>query len=117
MLPRHIFSLGEWEEMGCLGLFQEDARVELIDGEIVDMTPIGARHQDCVNRLTKMLLGQADGSGRAGLVSTAPGRHATPRPSTHTIFCPAGTSTTERRAAAPARRPHRRRITAGDLGS
>ncbi len=59
VLPRHVFSVEEWEEMGRLGLFDEDARVELIDGEIVDMTPIGARHQDCVNRLTKILVDQA----------------------------------------------------------
>ena len=55
VLPRHAFSVQEWEEMGRLGLFDEDARMELLDGEIVDMAPIGARHQDCVNRLADPL--------------------------------------------------------------
>lgn len=59
VLPRHAFTVYEWEEMGRLGLFDEDARVELIDGEIVDMTPIGARHQDCVNRLAEQLWSRA----------------------------------------------------------
>lgn len=56
LIPRHAFNVQEWEEMGRLGLFDEDARVELIDGEIVDMTPIGARHQDCVDRLTAAMV-------------------------------------------------------------
>ncbi|MHB1891749.1 MAG: Uma2 family endonuclease [Acidimicrobiales bacterium] len=56
VLPRHAFSVQEWEEMGRLGLFDEDARMELLDGEIVDMAPIGARHQDCVDRLTEALV-------------------------------------------------------------
>ncbi|MDA8073542.1 MAG: Uma2 family endonuclease [Actinomycetota bacterium] len=59
VLPRHAFTVHEWEEMGRLGLFDEDARVELIDGEIVDMTPIGARHQDCVNRLAEQFWSRA----------------------------------------------------------
>jgi len=33
-----------------------DARVELIEGEIVEMAPIGARHARCVNRLTRLLV-------------------------------------------------------------
>ncbi len=47
--------------MDRVGLLDEDARVELIDGEIVDMAPIGDRHMLCVTRLDD-LLGQAAGS-------------------------------------------------------
>ena len=35
-------------------IFDEDARVELIEGEIVDMVPIGPKHQEFVNRLTRL---------------------------------------------------------------
>jgi len=52
---RYLFSAGEYERMGELGLFDEDDRVELIEGEIVEMTPIGSRHAACVDRLTRLL--------------------------------------------------------------
>ena len=54
-LARHRFSAEEWQEMGRVGLFDEDARLELIDGEIVEMAPIGNRHFVCVLRLTRLL--------------------------------------------------------------
>lgn len=41
--------------MGEAGIFHEDDRVELIDGEIVEMSPIGDRHLACVNKLNRLL--------------------------------------------------------------
>lgn len=38
--------------MAQAGIFREDDRVELLDGEILEMTPIGSRHAACVARLT-----------------------------------------------------------------
>ncbi len=43
--------------MGEVGILREDERVELIEGEIVQMNPIGGRHVRCVNELN-WLLGQ-----------------------------------------------------------
>jgi Uma2 family endonuclease len=37
--------------MGKAGVFRDDERVELLDGEIVPMNPIGSPHLWCVNRL------------------------------------------------------------------
>jgi Uma2 family endonuclease len=37
------------------GVFPPEYRAELIDGEIVEMSPIGPRHASCVGRLTQML--------------------------------------------------------------
>jgi Uma2 family endonuclease len=48
---RHRFTADEYERMGAVGLLGEDDRVELIEGEIVEMTPIGSRHAACVARL------------------------------------------------------------------
>lgn len=41
--------------MAAAGVFSEDDRVELIEGEIIEMNPIGSRHATCVGRLTKLL--------------------------------------------------------------
>jgi Uma2 family endonuclease len=38
------------------GILSPDERVELIEGEIYRMAPIGNRHAGCVNRLTRMLV-------------------------------------------------------------
>ena len=40
--------------MGAVGIFAEDDRVELLEGEIVEMAPIGSRHAACVNRLARL---------------------------------------------------------------
>ena len=44
--------------MGEVGIFSEDDRVELLDGEILEMTPIGSRHAACVDRLNRILTSQ-----------------------------------------------------------
>ncbi len=59
MLPagvvRHRFTVDEYHRMAEAGLLSEDDRVELIDGEIIEMTPIGWRHARCVSRLNMLL--------------------------------------------------------------
>ena len=41
--------------MAQAGVLMEDDRVELIEGEIVEMAPIGSRHAACVKRLIRLL--------------------------------------------------------------
>ncbi len=45
---KHRFTVDEFHRMGETGILSPDDRVELIDGEIVEMTPIGSRHAACV---------------------------------------------------------------------
>lgn len=52
---RHRFTVDEYDRMGVVGIFVEDDRVELVDGEIVQMTPIGSRHAAYVDRLAELL--------------------------------------------------------------
>ena len=52
---RHRFTVDEVHRMGEAGILSEDDRVELIDGEIVEMPPIGSRHATCVRRLDRWL--------------------------------------------------------------
>ncbi len=53
-LKRRRFTTDEYHQMARAGILGEDDRVELIEGEIVEMTPIGARHAECVDRLTDL---------------------------------------------------------------
>ena len=53
--------------MGETGVFSPDARVELIEGEIIEMSPIGSRHAACVRLLSKTLNRQV---GENALMST-----------------------------------------------
>lgn len=41
--------------MARAGILSEDDRVELIEGEIITMSPIGSRHAACVKRLNQLL--------------------------------------------------------------
>lgn len=60
-LARKLFTTAEYHQMVAAGIFDEDDRLELIDGEIVEMSPIGPRHVAAVNRLTEVLGEQARG--------------------------------------------------------
>jgi len=54
-LTARRFTVDEYYRMGRAGVFHEDDRVELLDGLIVEMSPIGPGHAGCVDMLTGVL--------------------------------------------------------------
>ncbi|MBM4440030.1 MAG: Uma2 family endonuclease [Candidatus Rokubacteria bacterium] len=54
--PRYRFTVDEWHQMIEAGMFRKGQRVELLDGEIYEMAPIGPPHQSIVDRLTHLLV-------------------------------------------------------------
>jgi Uma2 family endonuclease len=67
---RHLITVDEYYRMAEVGLLRTDARVELIEGEIIDMAPIGSQHAGVVNALNAAL--SAALSGRAVIAVQQP---------------------------------------------
>lgn len=53
--PLWLFTVSEYHRMAEAGIFTEDDRVELIEGEIVAMSPIGPRHAACVKKMAGLI--------------------------------------------------------------
>ena len=51
---RHRVSVDDYYKMAAAGIFGANDRVELINGEIVDMAPAGSRHASLVTRLNQL---------------------------------------------------------------
>jgi Uma2 family endonuclease len=56
LVRRHRLTVHEYYRMAEVGLLAPDARVELIEGEIIDMPPSGTPHAGILGRLTRLLL-------------------------------------------------------------
>ena len=75
------FTVDEFARMGEAGIFTADDRVELLDGEVYEMTPIGPPHAWIVDRLTELLVTRL--AGRAHVRIRSPIRldpHTEPQP-------------------------------------
>jgi Uma2 family endonuclease len=55
-VTRWRFTVHDYHRMGEAGILHEDDRVELIEGDLVEMAAIGTRHFSCVNGLNRMLV-------------------------------------------------------------
>lgn len=55
-VAKRSFTVAEYERMGEAGILSVNDRVELIEGEIINMSPIGERHAACVGCLTQLLV-------------------------------------------------------------
>jgi Uma2 family endonuclease len=53
-ISKRLLNTEEYHKMGELGILQEKG-LELINGEIINMAPIGSRHMACVNKFNRLL--------------------------------------------------------------
>lgn len=53
---RRLFIIKKYHRMAEVGILRPEERVELIDGEIFEVSPIGTRHAACVNNLNRLLV-------------------------------------------------------------
>jgi Uma2 family endonuclease len=58
---QHRFSVRDYYRMAETGVLRADARVELLGGRIIDMSPIGPFHAGLVKRLTRVFNLRAKG--------------------------------------------------------
>ncbi len=59
---RHRLTVEDFHRLAESGILGEDDRVELIGGELIDMTPIGSRHAAAVDHLVEALILRLQGS-------------------------------------------------------
>jgi len=55
-LQERKLTVQDYHRMIETGILTEDDRVELLDGKIVQMSPIGSKHVACLNRIVKLLM-------------------------------------------------------------
>jgi len=51
---KHLTDIKEWQKLGEANIFPPDSRLELIEGEILEMAPIGFNHSGHLNRINKL---------------------------------------------------------------
>jgi Uma2 family endonuclease len=79
---RRRFTADEYHRMAEAGILGEDERVELLDGDVVEMSPIGDRHVEGVNRCGRAYAA-AWAAGRLTISTQNPARlgdHDEPQP-------------------------------------
>ncbi|MBI5719283.1 MAG: Uma2 family endonuclease [Burkholderiales bacterium] len=81
VLQRHRVTVGEYYRMAEAGILAPDARVELVEGEVIDMAPMKSAHAWALNQLAAKLHEAA--RGRAVVTCQTPltlGTHSEPEP-------------------------------------
>ncbi len=63
---RHRWTVADYHRLAEAGILGEDDRVELIEGELYEMAPIGSRHAGAVSYLNRIL---QQAAGNRGIVS------------------------------------------------
>lgn len=67
LLVHHRFTIDDYYAMARSGILTEDDRVELIEGEVLEMTPIDSRHAGCLKCLLRILSDATRGRALVGV--------------------------------------------------
>ncbi|MEO1256545.1 MAG: Uma2 family endonuclease, partial [Bacteroidota bacterium] len=54
-VTKRALSVDEYYKMAQVGILKPSDRVELIQGEIIEMSPVGSKHASIVKRLARMI--------------------------------------------------------------
>lgn len=80
-LVRRLFTVAEYHKMAEAGILGEDDRVELLEGEIVAIAPIGDRHAGTLDHLAELLASRVQGRAQVRVQSPVRlGERSEPRP-------------------------------------
>jgi len=60
VLSTYRFTVDEYHRLAEAGILGEDDRVELLDGDLINMAPIGGEHRTLVDTLTLLLASRAE---------------------------------------------------------
>jgi Uma2 family endonuclease len=64
---KKLFNVDEYYRMADAGIIGPEDRVELIDGEVIQMSPIGTKHAGCVNIAVEIFLAAFKGKAVASV--------------------------------------------------
>jgi Uma2 family endonuclease len=59
-MTRKRITAKEFRQMAEAGIFGEDDRIELLEGDLIEMTPIGPRHAHATRQLLRALAGVSE---------------------------------------------------------
>lgn len=66
-LKRRHFTVDEYHRMAKAGILHEDDRIELIEGELIEVAAVGSRHMACVMDLGDLFHDQLRGRARVSI--------------------------------------------------
>jgi Uma2 family endonuclease len=69
-MERRLWTVAEIEAMVAAGILDEDERFELIEGEVVPMSPKGVKHEHVKNSLAEFWMSRKNGALRIAFEST-----------------------------------------------
>lgn len=55
-IKRHRITVEQYHRMGEAGVFAPDVRIELIEGQVVEVAPLGSRQYAAISRLSRLLI-------------------------------------------------------------